>query len=510
MTTKIIACVTTQGAIGSLFEHGKLGPCRQFPATESGQRDFGELLHAHPTAPVYLMIDSVEEDYHAELLPHVSGSARHELLQRKLKQLYRNTPYCTAWIQGRDSGKRRDDRYLFAALINADMLRPWLDVLHRHQAPLAGIFLLPMVSQELLFLLKLTHPDVLLVSMHHDGLRQSFFQGGQLKTSRLAVFGSENVATASLIAEIGKTRLYLNSLRLAARESALAVLLLDPDDAMEEMQQCLQADPTYACQRLTQRELSAHLKGLSPGSCPYSTHMAVLGLRHPEHNLAPASETRSHWRHQQRRTLYGASAVAAAVSLIWAGTNLFQQYQLDGEARHLAGQTQEQLARYVEVTKTFPQTPVSADHLEKAVQIADRLKQDGRTPERMMQIVSRVLETSPDIALTRFAWKYGVPGENSDKVHAATPSAGGARWAEWGVIEAEVRPFHGDYRAAMAGIKRFADKLKHDPDVASASVTQMPLNVHSTSALSGNTLDTASTDSVRAEFKLQLVLRARQ
>ncbi|MFH1493277.1 MAG: hypothetical protein ABIG70_00570 [Pseudomonadota bacterium] len=511
MTAKIIFCVTTQGAIGSLFEHGKLGQCRNFPATEEGQREFGDLLSAHPAVPVYMMVDSVEEDYHAEALPHVSGSARHELLQRKLKQLYRNTPYCTAWIQGRDSGKRRDDRYLFAALTNTDMLRPWLDMLQQHQAPLAGLYLLPMVSQELLALLKLTHLDVLLVNKHHDDLRQSYFQGGQLKASRLAVVGAENAGVDALMAEIGKTRLYLNSLRLAARESRLVVLLLDSDDSMEEVQQRLQADPTFDSQRLTRREISARLKSTPLGACPYATHMTVLGLRAPANNLAPASITRSHWRHQLRSALYGASAIAAVVSLIWTGTNLFQRHQFDGESSDLALQTQDQQARYVEVTKTFPQSPASADNLEKAVQLAELLKQDSRTPERMMQVVSRALESSPEVVLARLAWKFGMSGgESTDKPPVTGSPAAGSNWQEWGMLEAEIRPFHGDYRAAMAGINRFAARLSHDAEVANANVTQMPLDVHSASALSGNTLDATSKDSVRAEFKLKLVLRGRE
>ncbi len=509
MTAKLILCVTAHGAIGSLFEHGRLAPCQKFPATEAGQRGFGDLLRAHPAVPVYLMADSVEEDYHAEALPHVSGHARHELLQRKLKQLYRSTPYYTAWIQGRDTGKRRDDRYLFAALTNADILRPWLDVLQAHQAPLAGIFLLPMVSQELIALLKLTQPDVLLVSKHHDGLRQSFFHEGQLKASRLAVMGMENITAAAMLAEIGKTRLYLNSLRLAARESRLSVLLLDSDDSLVDLYQHLQMDPSFACQRLSRQDINARLKSISLGECPYTTHMTVLGLRAPAGNLAPASVTRGHWRHQLQRTLYGASAAAMMVSLVWAGANLYQRYQLDGEALQLAGQTQNQLARYAEVTKTFPQSPASAENLEKAVQVADQLKQDRHTPERMMQVVSRALDAGPEVALTRLAWKYGVPGAEADKAPVAALPAAGGRWQEWGMLEAEVRPFHGDYRAAMISIKRFSDRLSQDPDVASVSLTQMPLDVHSASALSGNTLDAMSTDGVRAEFKLTLTLRAR-
>ncbi|MBZ0104299.1 MAG: hypothetical protein K8H84_01595 [Sulfuricella denitrificans] len=508
MTPKLIVCITTQAAICALFERGKLGQCQNFPATEAGQREFGELLHTHSSAPVYLMVDSVEEDYHTEALPHVSGSARNELLQRKLKQLYRSTPFYTAWIQGRDSGKRRDDRYLFAALTNADILRPWLDVLQQHQAPLAGIYLLPMVSQELLALLKLTQMDVLLVNKHQDDLRQSYFQNGQLKASRLAVVGAENTGTEALVSEIGKTRLYLNSLRLSARESRLIVLLLDSDGSLEEVQLRLQADPTFACQRLTRREIATRLDSIPQGTCPYTTHMTALALRAPANNLAPASITRSHWRYRLRRTLYGTSAAVAVATLLWSGGNLYQRYQLDSEARQLAGQTQDQQARYIEVTKTFPESPASADNLEKAVQIADILKKDSRTPERMMRAVSRALENSQDVVLTRLTWKYGTPGENAGKSSAAALPVPDARWQEWGILEAEIRPFHGDYRAAMASINRYSDKLGRDPDVASASVTQMPLDVHSASALSGNTLDATSTDSVRAEFKLKLVLRA--
>ena len=88
-----------------------------------------------------------------------------------------------------------------------------------------------------------------------------------------------------------------------------------------------------------------------------------------------------------------------------------------------------------------------------AVQLAERLKQDSRTPEHMMRVVSRALETSPEIVLTRLNWKYGVPGESTNKAQHEVPPVAGSRWQEWGMLEAEVRPFHGDYRAAMASIE---------------------------------------------------------
>ena len=76
-------------------------------------------------------------------------------------------------------------------------------------------------------------------------------------------------------------------------------------------------------------------------------------------------------------------------------------------------------------------------------------------------------------------------------------------------MEGEVRPFSGDYRAAMTSINLLAEKLRRESEIASVSVQKMPLNVHSATALSGNTMDAANADAARAEFTLRLVLKAR-
>lgn len=508
MSAKIIVCVTAQCAIVAMFEGGRLGPCQELAASEVGQRAFGDLLHDHPGIPVHIMVDFVEEDYHAEVLPHASGFARQELVRRKLKQFYRGTPYYTARLQWRETDKRRDDHYLFAALTNAELLRPWLETLHLFRAPLAGIYLLPMVTQNLLARLELQAPDLLVVTWHNGGLRQSFFQDGQLKASRLALADQEHAnSAADLAADIGKTRLYLNSLRLVAREAKLTVLLLDSQDGMADLQRHLQSDAGFAATlRLSHDELSARLGGV-PLRCPYALHMTALGLRPPAHNLAPASATRNFWRYRQRRLIYAASATITALALVWTGANLYQSRQLENATRQLEMETRTLQARYAEITKTFPQAPASAENLEKAVQLAIRIKQDQRTPQRAMLAVSRALETSPEIALDSLGWKYGAAGPETDKSAPASPGGAAAGWRESIMVEGEIRPFHGDYRSAMASVNRFAAKMAQDPDIASASVVQMPLNIHSSNALSGNTLDAANNETARAEFKIKVVMK---
>ena len=71
------------------------------PGDEAGPAAFGRILLNQTARPVWLLVDSVDEDYRLESLPHVWGRSRQEMLERKLRQLYRGQPFCTAWRQGR-------------------------------------------------------------------------------------------------------------------------------------------------------------------------------------------------------------------------------------------------------------------------------------------------------------------------------------------------------------------------------------------------------------------------
>src|SRR5512135_1022413 len=111
----------------------------EFSANAEGLAAFRKIVVKHARLPVLLVADTVDEDYRCEVLPHVQGHARDELLARKLKQVFRNTRLTGAWPQAREKTGRRHDRYLLAALPDADWLTPWLSMLHRESVLLAGI-----------------------------------------------------------------------------------------------------------------------------------------------------------------------------------------------------------------------------------------------------------------------------------------------------------------------------------------------------------------------------------
>src|SRR3954466_9830715 len=180
MADQLLVSVSTQQVSVARWHGGRLWPCTVFENGEDGLAAFKDHLSQGPNLPVQLMVDAVEEDYRVETLPHSFGSDRSEMIARKLKQHYRSTPFCSARMQGRDTGKRRDDRYLFCALTNPEVIAGWLQAVTECELPVAGIYLLPTVSARLIEKLSLKQANLLIVSIHGAGLRLSFFREQQL------------------------------------------------------------------------------------------------------------------------------------------------------------------------------------------------------------------------------------------------------------------------------------------------------------------------------------------
>jgi len=129
-------------------------------------------------------------------------------------------------------------------------------------------------------------------------------------------------------------------------------------------------------------------------------------------------------------------------------------------------------------------------------------------------LVSQALDRHPAIVLKTLGWKYdrtdidAEPGARTTKPtpeSAAPPIAVGRKQS--GLVEGDVRPFRGDYRAAIDAINRFADTLSQQPEVAEVRVVKMPLNINPSLTLSGNTTESLE-QTGKAEFKLLLVLKS--
>ena len=515
MADKLLISVSASQVSVARWRDAHLGACRVLVNDEAGLAAFRDIVARLPPLPVHIMVDAVEEDYRFESLPHSFGGDRSEMVNRKLKQHYRNTPYCSARIQGRDNDKRRDDRYLFCALTNPELIALWLQVITEHQLPVAGIYLMPTVSAMLLEKLKLKQTNLLVVSTHGAGLRLTFFRDQQLRISRLArIDGSEGQIVKNYAEEISNTRLYLHALRVMTLDEHLSVLIVDRNDTLTGLAQILAQDnPNIDCRRIGHAEIIASL-GISAPSLDSSSdalYLHLLGLRAPVNNLAPAGVTLGHRQRQIRRGIDALTAVCAVAAGIWCAGILYQLFDTQREIEAARRETYELQGKYREATEQFPAAPTSAENLRRAVELSEKIAKTTRTPERMMDVVSEALGANPAILMKNFGWKYGdtdidAGGDKKSAPEASPPVVRTSGRRQSGLIEGEVRPFNGDYRAAIEAINRFAATLSQQPLVAEIKVVKLPLNISPGLTLSGNTAEShAQTEN--AEFKLILVMK---
>lgn len=510
MSEKILISISADQATVSHWRDGKLAPCQIFENDESGWQGFEAFLKVTRGIPAYMMVDAVEEDYRFEILPHTQGRDRNEIVGRKLRQLYRNTPYCTAWMQGRDSGKRRDDVFLFAALTNPDMLFGWVQALGKQQTPLVGIYTLPVVSISLAERLKLKAQNLLIVSQHASGLRQTVLREGKLRLSRLTRLETSNEESraAAYAEEIQNTRLYLHALKVMTLDDHMVVAVLDRDDALNDLSTLIQQRFVNSqVEHLSRADIVSRL-GVPSEVLDFARdtiYLHVLGQTTPGCNFAPATLITHYRRFQARRFTYGVSAVAFLAVAGWAGANVWQRSDLTYDVERLRTATSFEQQKYEAVTRQFPNAPTSAANLKQAVEIAEKVRIDARTPEQMLVALSRALEDSPTIFLRSLNWKFSRP-EGRD---APTPSSAGQAddRRQHAIIDAEIRPFKGDYRSAIATIDRFVERIAAQKNVADVRVLQLPINVSQTSVLSGNTATEAQVQAYTAQFKLGIVLK---
>jgi HPt (histidine-containing phosphotransfer) domain-containing protein len=521
MTNRLLVSISANGATLARWRGGQLAECEFHDLESDAIAAFEDAIAATPAAPVYLLVDSVDEDYRIELLPHTWGRERAQLVARRLRQIYRGSPYCAALARGRDAGGRRDDRWFFLALTNAELIAPWLDAAARMQAPLAGLYALPMVYARLPARLGLGAADLLLVGETEAGLRQTWFQRGELRLSRLTphqpaytVQGSTQYAE-----QIDGTRSYLESLRLIGREDTLSVVLLDQQGSFGALAERLAAPGANTVCRLVGAEELARAAGLRAPLQARSLDalaLALLGAAAPQGDLAPAP-ARAAWRRRNAaRAIHGAAGAAGLAALAVAGWMLHAAGAAHDSAAEARREAAVQQARYAAVTQGFPAAPASGAEMRLAVQAAQQVESMARSPQRVYATVARALEPDARLTLRSIDWRSGAlaPGAapGAPGTPPAQPGAAGASGAARGeeaIVTGGIDGYAGDFRGAHDAVERFVARLRSDASVQTATIVRLPLDVRPEAALAGTTREAlAGSKPDEALFSVAIVMRA--
>lgn len=512
MARRVLVCLSAAGTTAARWS-GKLAKVARFEPDEAGVAAFEAWLAGAAGVPAVVMVDSTDEDYRFENLPHTRGRDRRDLLERKLRQTYRGTTFTSATLiePGRkDASKRREDRVLFCALTVAEPVTPWLNAIARRGLPLAGLHLLPTVTPALTGLLKLKTPGLLVVSKHSAGLRQTFLRDGAFRVTRLTPLRAtgERTLELSLAEEVGNTRMYLDALSVTAADDVVQVLILDQDGSLANLGGAIQAvRGNLQCQRLSREDLVQRL-GIpreALDASPDALHLRLLGGGTAAANLAGEDMVAGYREYRARRLLFAASGAVVAAGGLWFGASIYRAGQIDREAVELSAEATRYQRMYQDLTREFPASPVSASLLQQTVDLALRLRRDSRSPEPLFLAASEALEAHPSISLQAIEWRYARQPEIQDAFGGGPRSAAAEDLREVAMLSGEISPFDGDYRSAVATIREFAERLRRNPSVAEVRVIKYPLDDSSREVLSGSTGSlTEQKASARFEVAVQM------
>lgn len=498
----------------------------RFNADERGFTEFSTYLQSAPNDPVYVLVDLVEEEFREETIPHVFGGDRRALIATKLNRLFRETAYSHALFQGRVESGRRDDKVLFTALIRPDLLAPWLRSMANHRVPVAGIYSVALMTGLLFKALKIDKPYALVVTEQTGGLRQTFFQDGQLKISRLAILpGTEASRFASfLLTEVEKIRRYLTSLRRLPHDAPLHVYVLGEARQLEDIER-LSPDSLTTRHELIPIEKAAKAVGMKKCKDPRRADQIfayLLGKKEPRNQYAPAAETRYFSVHQTRVALNAVSVLLLVASIGWSGLKFVEGIVAAEEAALAKRQASFYTERYNVAKAQLPKTPVDSRQIKVAVEIADKLSMYKAEPERMMLTLSRVLNRHPQLKLDRMVWRVSTDANasvsNAGK-RPARPQPAAVTAAVEAVeeetklyhvasIKGRITPFDGNYRWGLDLINGVAEEIRAQPGVVNVRIQSLPLDVASDSKLQGDAVGTTAIP--EASFELQIALEGRR
>lgn len=491
LTARTLLFLSADYFLASSWQGGRLSDAQYFTNDAEGREQFAAFLQKNH-APTHLLVDVIEEDFRHELIPHLIGPARREVLERKLEQYYRNTPFRQHRLISRQPDGRRDDDILFSALTNPARIIPWVETLLANRIPLIGIHSVPNISAPLFKGLKQDH--VLLLSWErHAGLRQTYFDAKRLHFSRLTPIGSSSTFSAAVAAEMPRTLQYLKSLSLPAGGEQLHVSIICHHTDREILATRLEKHPDVKYSFLDLEKLAkkhkARIEFRDSDATPLYLHL--LATKPPTDHYANSEHTRFYTLWQLNLILYGFAIVFSLGSLLWSVLSLQQGWEHNAETQRLLAQAAHINRQADEVQRRFPPTTVPAGNMKSAVLLLRELERYSPPPETLLIPLSSVLEQMPRVRLNKLGWQT-----------SPTDAAPSPYPAQILTLEAELLDFGTDYRAALAYLERLQQGLTHAG--YTVSTQSLPLDISAQGHISNEELPAAGKP---LPFTLKLVWR---
>lgn len=498
MPAKTLLSLSTGHLQASIWKDGVLSAEQHFPDHAPGRDQFIAFLRVNRN-PIYLLTDFVEEDFHYETVPHLHGSDRRALLQRKFEQYYRSTPFRQALLQRRQKEGRRDDEILFCALTNPTLILPWLEILQQQCQPLAGIYSVPGISIPLIKGIACKH--LLLLSWEKNaGLRQTYFDNNCLYFSRLTPV-SNGIAFSDLInSETARTQQYLKSLGLLPQGDTLDALIICDAPDRHDMESNLPGNPNIRYDYLDIQQLWQRIgyRADQTGSDATQLFLHLLATNPPRSNYATSAHTHFFGLQQLRRGLLGLSAAFTAACLLWSAINIWDAGRFTADNELLKSQASQISLQAQQTISSLPGAASAAADMKTAVRLMRKLDNDTPPPQKILSELSAALNSYTHINIDTLSWQ----ADSADYARTANDAAAPALPAQTILLSGKLQGLAGGPRSELNYLEHFQQELTQRG--YSVSPLTLPLDVSSKGSINGDTMDNIGKT---AQFSLKIIWR---
>ncbi len=420
LTNEKLVCLVASGA--------RITQRQEFPVSGAGHTDFEKYVKGLRKLPTHLITDLAEEDFRLDTIPHLRGGDRDAVMSRKLGQIFRNTPYKHAFAQGREPEGRKDDRVLYTAITNGEVLRPWVEVLERLKVPVEGIYSSAVFSGRLLGDMGLAYPHALLVTFTPgDTVRQSYFRDKEVKFSRLTplLFEEGQTLGALLAAETARTWQYLDSLRYFAPTDKLEVVVLVHPKDRAAVEPSLRDIDQIEYRLLDIEEVAAKL-GLKPPPVSSSAEeiLTFLFLRRKTENHYASPELRRYASLRNARSAIFTAAVAVlGAGLAYGGWNLGFGLQERERNQETTKRIQAASRELEEINAALPKQGLGGPAMRETVAFYNNSLRAYPTVASFLVPISVVLDRYPKIRLTQVVWQAADDDKFTPQLNPIAPRA---------------------------------------------------------------------------------------
>lgn len=386
--TEFILSLGDENAVLTYIVRGEIQNAWVAPAeAEEGAMEFAEAFATDTNAPVYLLLDTLEQIYRDEALPQVGMFDQGKVVRRHLQSTFPGKNLVAALPL--DPGPDNSRFYLMISAPITESFENWIAYLRNLHNPFAGAYLLPLESLSLLDALsprtdrgETGHRWCLFITNNASGgVRQIVEKNGKMALTRLTQAPPPDTEAHQFANDIHRdfrtTLTYVKRLGYQPGD-ALDVVVLMPREVNRYLQE-MEWD-ARSITIMTPNEAAAHLEygRVGPEGQPYSDLLyarSFHGLKQKAIKLNIGHESQIDYQEIAYKVLPVAATLSVLGLIAYAGQTTFDYIALrqDIEAQKKRVASLDQW--HATAVRQLEEQPVEIEMIRRAIGIADALEQ---------------------------------------------------------------------------------------------------------------------------------------